>query len=315
MRFPEVMDIPAGETRTVELVINPRGDGATSAPPTSSSSARSSLGLDSQNSGVSSSVSASAPASSSAVVPPVVPAQPSSGVQAPPNKSLDQLRRARLDTLTPAEKLRRYSNPKSSTAAGPRVKPHVPPLQPYTCPLPGEEGYAEAASQLDEAAREVGFPPASSSQQESCLDSSLPVEFQEFADVEDSSLDFDGLGLQQISLVPYAASPTSSSAPATSPVGTPSPQTRVLNLSRGMTPLSVSAELSGVSPVDVVVEPAATSAESDTVTLSAALALPSTAEYPASVRWVPPASSSSAGSVSISGSTVQPTSGPATSGQ
>ncbi|KAE9269735.1 hypothetical protein PR003_g31056, partial [Phytophthora rubi] len=188
-------------------------------------------------------------------------------------------------------------------------------LRPYACPLPGEEGYAEAASQLDEAAREVGFPPASSSQQESCLDSSLPVEFQEFADVEDSSLDFDGLGLQQISLVPYAASPTSSSAPATSPVGTPSPQTRVLNLSRGMTPLSVSAELSGVSPVDVVVEPAATSAESDTVTLSAALALPSTAEYPASVRWVPPASSSSAGSVSISGSTVQPTSGPATSGQ
>ncbi|KAE9003931.1 hypothetical protein PR002_g17203 [Phytophthora rubi] len=85
-----------------------------------------------------------------------------------------------------------------------------------------------------------------------------------------------------------------------------------------MAPLSVSAELSGAPPVDVVVEPVAagsTSAELGTVTLSAALAPPSTAEYPTSVRWVPPDSSSSVGSVPISGSIVQPTSGPATSGQ
>ncbi|KAE8978436.1 hypothetical protein PR003_g23106 [Phytophthora rubi] len=243
------------------------------------------------------------------------PTQPSSIVQAPPGKSIDQLHRARLDTLTPAEKLRRYLNPKSSTAAGSRVKPHVPPPQPYACPLPGEEGYAEAVRQLDEAAREVGITPAFSSEQGSGPDSSHPAEFQEFADVDDSSLDFDGVGLQQISLVPYAASPTSSSAPATSPVGTPSPETRVINLSREMAPLSVSAELSGVSPVDVVVEPAATSAESGTVTLSAALALPSTAEYRTSVRWVPPESSSSADSVQTSGHVVPSTSGSDSSGQ
>ncbi|KAE9279046.1 hypothetical protein PR003_g28343, partial [Phytophthora rubi] len=308
LRFPEVMDIPAGETRTVELVIHPREDGAASAPPASSSSA----GL--FTSGVSSGIDASTSASSSAVVPPVVPAQPSSSVPAPPSKSIDQLRRARLDRLTPTEKLRRYSNPKSSTAAGSRVKPHVPPPQPYACPLPGEEGYAEAASQLDEAAREVGFPPASSSQRESGQDSSLPVEFQEFAEVDDSSLDFDGFDLQQVPLVPYLASPTSSSASASSPGESTSSQPQVLNLSRGMAPLSVSAELSGVTPVDVVIEPAATSAGSETVTLSAALALPSTAEYPTSVRWVPPESSCSADSAQTSGSIVPPTSGSASSG-
>ncbi|KAE8879275.1 hypothetical protein PF003_g36676 [Phytophthora fragariae] len=286
MRFPEVMDIPAGETRTVELVIHPRADGAASALPASSSSTGSFLGLNSRTSGAQLSAGMSGPASSPPGSSSAIPTQPSSGVQVPPSKSIRQLHQSRLATLTPAEKLRRYSNPKSSTAAGSRVKPHVPPPQPYACPLPGEEGHAEAASQLDETAREVGFPPSSSSQQESGPDSSHPAEFQEFADVDDSSLDFDGFGLQQILLVPYAASPTSSSAPATSPVGTPSPQPRVLNLYRGMAPLSLSAELSGVSPVDVVFEPATTSAESDTVTLSAALALPPTAEYPTSVRWI-----------------------------
>ncbi|KAE9261923.1 hypothetical protein PR003_g33745, partial [Phytophthora rubi] len=82
-----------------------------------------------------------------------------------------------------------------------------------------------------------------------------------------------------------------------------------------MAPLSLSAEPSGVSLVDVVVEPATTSAESGTVTLSAALALPPTAEYPTSVRWVPPESSSSADSIQTSGPVVPPTSGSASSGQ
>ncbi|KAE9307960.1 hypothetical protein PF008_g21099 [Phytophthora fragariae] len=321
-RFPEVTDIPAGETRTVESVIHPRGDGAASAPPASSNSAGLSPRLDSRTSGVSSGDGTSVPASSSAIVPPGVPAQPSSSAPAPPSKSIDQLRRARLDTLTPAEKLRRYSNarassgrrlwvPKSSTAAGSRVKPHVPPPQPYACPLPGEEGHAEAAGQLDEAAREVGFLPSSSSLQELGPDGSHPAEFKEFADVDDSSLDFDGVGLQQISLVPYAVSPTSSSASAPSPGESTSSHPRVLNLSRGMAPLSVSTELSGVTPVDVVIDPAATSAESETVTLSAALALPSTAEYPTSVRWVPPESS---GSAQTSGSVAPSTSVSASSG-
>ncbi|KAE9184878.1 hypothetical protein PF004_g23530 [Phytophthora fragariae] len=78
-----------------------------------------------------------------------------------------------------------------------------------------------------------------------------------------------------------------------------------------MAPLSVSTELSGVTPVDVVIDPAATSAESETVTLSAALALPSTAEYPTSVRWVPPESS---GSAQTSGSVAPSTSVSASSG-
>ncbi|KAE9271549.1 hypothetical protein PR003_g30476, partial [Phytophthora rubi] len=179
---------------------------------------------------------------------------------------------------------------------------------------PGEEGHAKAASQLDEAAREVGFLPSSSSLQELGPDGSHPAEFQEFADVDDSSLDFDGVGLQQISLVPYAVSPTSSSASAPSPGESPSSHPRVLNLSRGVAPLSVSAELSGVTPVDVVIDPAATSAESETVTLSAALALPSTAEYPTSVRWVPPESSASADSAQTSRSVAPSTSVSASSG-
>ncbi|KAE9018855.1 hypothetical protein PF011_g6092 [Phytophthora fragariae] len=315
MRFPEVMDIPAGETRTVELIIHPREDGAASAPLDSTNSTGSSLGWGSRQSGFPPMAGASVPADPSSGVPSATPAQPSSSVQAPPSKSIDQLHRARLDTLTPAETLRRYSNPKSSTAAGSRVKPHVPHSQPYACPLPGEEGYVKAVRQLDEAAREVGIPPASSSQQESGPNGSSPAEFQGFAYADDSSLYFDGFDLQSVPLVPYSASPTSSSVPATSPVVSASPQPRVLNLSRGMAPLSISAELSGVSPVNVVVDSAAngsTPSESGTVTLIAALTLPSTAEYPTSVRWVPPESADSA---PTSGPPVSPTSGPVTSGQ
>ncbi|KAE9096299.1 hypothetical protein PF006_g23814 [Phytophthora fragariae] len=314
MRFPEVMDIPAGETRTVELVIHSRADGGASLPQGSASSAGSSLGLASPPSGIPSGVGVSAPTGLPSGVSSATSTQSSSRVHAPPSKSIDQLHRARLDTLTPAEKLRRYSNPKSSTAAGSRVKPHVPPPQPYACRLPGVEGHAEAASQLDEAAREVGFPSSSSSLQELGPDGSHPAEFQEFADVDDSSLDFDGVGLQQISLVPYAVSPTSSSASAPSPGESTSSHPRVLNLSRGMAPLPVSAELSGVALVDVVIDPVATSAESETVTLNAALALPSTAKYPTSVRWVPPESSGSADSAQTSGSVAPSTSVSVSSG-
>ncbi|EGZ29723.1 hypothetical protein PHYSODRAFT_323209 [Phytophthora sojae] len=113
-RFPEVMDIPAGETRRVELITHPRADGAATTPPVAVSSAGSFLG-----------------------------------------KSVEQLRRARLDMLTPAEKLRRYSNPKSATAAGPRRKPQKPLMQPYACPLPGETGHADASARLNEAAQET----------------------------------------------------------------------------------------------------------------------------------------------------------------
>lgn len=43
-RFPEVMDIPAGETRRVELITHPRADGAATTPPVAVSSAGSFLG-------------------------------------------------------------------------------------------------------------------------------------------------------------------------------------------------------------------------------------------------------------------------------
>ncbi|GMF33090.1 unnamed protein product [Phytophthora fragariaefolia] len=59
-----------------------------------------------------------------------------------------QLRRVRLNTLTPAEKLRRLSHPVSATAAGSRRKPHQPPDQPYSITLPGEEGHEEVMELL-----------------------------------------------------------------------------------------------------------------------------------------------------------------------
>ncbi|KAE8989253.1 hypothetical protein PF005_g20007 [Phytophthora fragariae] len=107
MRFPEVMDIPVGETRTVELVIHPREDGAASVPQGSTSSAGTSLGLGSPPSGIPPNVGAPVPAGLSSGVSSATSTQSSSSVRAAPSKSIDQLHRARLDTLTTTEKLRR----------------------------------------------------------------------------------------------------------------------------------------------------------------------------------------------------------------
>ncbi|GMF23362.1 unnamed protein product [Phytophthora fragariaefolia] len=72
-------------------------------------------------------------------------------------RTLAQLRRARLNTLTPAEKLRRLSHSVSATAAGSRRKPHQPPDQPYSTPLPGEEGHEEVMELL--AGDDLGAVP------------------------------------------------------------------------------------------------------------------------------------------------------------
>ncbi|KAG3013006.1 hypothetical protein PC120_g13526 [Phytophthora cactorum] len=87
---------------------------------------------------------ASGPAASSADGP-----ASSASLSQCPLRTLDQLRRAPLSTLTPKEQLRRYTNPKSPTAAGTcRRSLAPPPAQPYACPLPGEAGREEISAPL-----------------------------------------------------------------------------------------------------------------------------------------------------------------------
>ncbi|POM63610.1 Hypothetical protein PHPALM_20962 [Phytophthora palmivora] len=79
------------------------------------------------------------------------PSSSSASTQVPlrhrPSRSIEALRRVRKDKLTPSQRLRVLANPESATAAGPRKRKVVlPPLQPYGQPLPGEEGYEEAAA-------------------------------------------------------------------------------------------------------------------------------------------------------------------------
>ncbi|GMF47919.1 unnamed protein product [Phytophthora fragariaefolia] len=130
-RFPEAMEIPSGETRVLELRIGSRQDGALTAPP-GSSSPRQASGRTAQ------------PSSIGLAALDV----DSAGGSSQPRRTLAQLRRARLNTLTPAEKLHRLSHPVSATAAGSRRKPHQPSDQPYSTPLPGEEGHEEVMELL-----------------------------------------------------------------------------------------------------------------------------------------------------------------------
>ncbi|GMF56595.1 unnamed protein product [Phytophthora fragariaefolia] len=125
------MEIPSGETRVLELRIGSRQDGALTAPP-GSSSPRQASGRTAQ------------PRSIGLAASDV----DSAGGSSQPRRTLAQLRRARLNTLTPAEKLHRLSHPVSATAAGSRRKPHQPPDQPYSIPHPGEEGYEEVMELL-----------------------------------------------------------------------------------------------------------------------------------------------------------------------
>ncbi|GMF49806.1 unnamed protein product [Phytophthora fragariaefolia] len=118
------MEIPSGETRVLELRIGSCQDGALTAPP-GSSSPRQASGRTAQPSSIGLAASD----------------VDSAGGSSQPRRMLAQLRRARLNTLTPAEKLHRLSHLVSATAAGSRRKPHQPPDQPYSIPLPGEEGH------------------------------------------------------------------------------------------------------------------------------------------------------------------------------
>ncbi|KAG2764140.1 hypothetical protein PC116_g26545 [Phytophthora cactorum] len=120
MRFPEVVYIPAGESRRFELTIHPRQDGSGASPIAAVRSAATPAGS-SETSVAFGPVASSAeePASSASLLP-------------RPHRTLDKLRRAPLSTLTPKEQLGRYANPKSPTAAGSRRCPSAPPPpQPY----------------------------------------------------------------------------------------------------------------------------------------------------------------------------------------
>ncbi|GMF44522.1 unnamed protein product [Phytophthora fragariaefolia] len=130
-RFPEAMEIPSGETRVLELRIGSRQGRALTAPP-GSSSPRQASGRTAQ------------PSSIGLAALDV----DSAGGSSQPRRTLAQLHRARLNTLTPAEKLHRLSHPVSATPAGSRRKPHQPPDQPYSIPLPGEEGHEEVTELL-----------------------------------------------------------------------------------------------------------------------------------------------------------------------
>ncbi|POM80254.1 Hypothetical protein PHPALM_1935 [Phytophthora palmivora] len=115
-RFPEVMRIPDGEDRVVELCIRSRQSGSASIQAsTSNSAAVPTLG-----------------SGSAAALP---PSSSPAGAQVPlrhrPSRSIEALRRVRKDKLTPSQRLRILANPESATAAGPRKrKVALPPLQP-----------------------------------------------------------------------------------------------------------------------------------------------------------------------------------------
>ncbi|POM66587.1 Hypothetical protein PHPALM_17532, partial [Phytophthora palmivora] len=182
-RFPEVMRIPDGEDRVVELRICSRQSGLTGVPVTASCSA-----------------ATSAPISSSAVALPL--SSGSTGTHVPlrprPPQSVEALRRVRQDKLKPSQRLLVLANPKSATAADPRKrKVALPPLQPYGQPLPGEEGYEEAAALIG--------PPddrlLAASDNELTVPSARP--------------------LPHLSIVPPAPTP-SSVAPLKTPVSSPS---------------------------------------------------------------------------------------------
>ncbi|KAG3108126.1 hypothetical protein PI125_g12112 [Phytophthora idaei] len=137
MRFPEVMTIPAGEFRRVQLSIHPRQDGSATSPiATVSSGATLATSSKAPVASVSAASSADGPASSASL-----PQRPL--------RTLDQLRRDLLSTLTPKEQLGRYANPKSPTAAGScRCPSAPPPPQPYACPSSDEAGHEEISALL-----------------------------------------------------------------------------------------------------------------------------------------------------------------------
>ncbi|KAF4029245.1 hypothetical protein GN244_ATG19049 [Phytophthora infestans] len=113
-RFPKVLHIPAGETRRLGLIVHPRQD---------------------------------ASVTGSAAGPTVAP--PAATATSQPEPTVAQLYHTPLADLTSTQRLRRYANPKSPTAAGPRhCSPPPHPPQPYACPHPEEEGHETISALL-----------------------------------------------------------------------------------------------------------------------------------------------------------------------
>ncbi|EGZ13522.1 hypothetical protein PHYSODRAFT_335275 [Phytophthora sojae] len=264
-RFPEVMDIPAGETRRVELTIHPRADGAATTLPAPVSSAGSFLGQSTRLTGSeapappseSPASSAANPVSAGAVSTPVS----TSASRRRRSKSVDQVHRARLDTLTPTEKLLRYSNPKSATAAGSQRKPKKPRA-------------ADALVQLEKAAQETDAACDLS------LRSSLNLAGLTVDDVNVEAGD-EVHSLEEDLLFEFTEVPGSAElprGPAGPTVSVPPVQLVPYSSSPVQTPSSGVAVVSLPGSADLAATPSAFS-------------LPASVPFPTRVQWVPPSTS------------------------
>ncbi|KAI9994082.1 hypothetical protein PInf_016646 [Phytophthora infestans] len=126
-RFPEALNVPAGESRRLELIGHPRQGAAV----TGSAAGRLAGPNVAPPAGPASSAT---PSADSAAVP-----VSSATAASQPEPAFAQLHRTPLADLTSTQRLRRYANSKSPTV---QVL-----VTPYACPLPGEEEH-EAVSAL-----------------------------------------------------------------------------------------------------------------------------------------------------------------------
>ncbi|EGZ29319.1 hypothetical protein PHYSODRAFT_322855 [Phytophthora sojae] len=252
-RFPEVMDIPAGETRRVELTIHPRADGAATTLPAPVNSAGSFLGQSTRLTGAE------------------APAPPS---ESPASSVANPVSAGAVSTPVSTSASRRRRSKSSATAAGSRRTPKKPLEQPYACPLPGEVGHEDALVQLEEAAKEtdaacdLSLRPSlnlaglavddvnvEAGDEIHSLEEDLSFEFNEVSD----SAELPGgpagptVSVPPVQLVPYPSSPV-------------------------QTPSSGVAVVSVPGSVDIAATPSA-------------LSLPASVPFPTCVRWVPPSTS------------------------
>lgn len=136
-RFPEVLDLPAGESCQLVLVTHSRPDAplALSVFADGSAAASGTQPLNLTSSGLPTS-------SASLLVSSVATLWSSTTAVTQPTLTLTQLHRAPPAALTPTQLMRRFANPKSPTAVGPHHRaPALPPSQPYACPQPEENGH------------------------------------------------------------------------------------------------------------------------------------------------------------------------------
>ncbi|POM58432.1 Hypothetical protein PHPALM_36918 [Phytophthora palmivora] len=205
--FPEVMRIPDGEDRVVELRICSRQSGSAGVQTSASDSAA---------------VLRPGPGSAAALPP----SSSATSTQVPlrhrPSRSIEALRGVRKDKLTASQRLRVLANPESATAAGPRKRKVVlPPLQPYGQPLPGEEGYEEAAALIGKPIRRVSCVVDPTGRPSSVLI------VDEYSSSDDSTELILGCGFGYSS-GSYADHPVASSRAAANSAGLTSPSGRPL---------------------------------------------------------------------------------------